>query len=231
MEPLKVFIGFDQVEAVAYHTLVQSIIEHASVPVSITPVKQSLLPMFTRERDVKQSNEFSFTRFLVPYLCNYKGTALFIDCDQMFRTDIKELFDLADSSKAVQVVKHEYTPATLTKFLGSIQYKYPKKNWSSVMLFNCNLCSILTPEYVNEASGLDLHQFRWVTHPEHIGELPVEWNHLVGEYKPNPDAKNVHFTVGGPYFDDYLDCEFASEWFAMYDKMTYCQQIDPAREA
>ena len=104
---IRIFIGFDQVEAVAYHTLVQSIIEHSSVPVSITPVKLSMLPMYNRERNTKQSNEFSFSRFLVPYLCDYEGWALFMDCDMMFRTDPKELFDLADESKAVMCVKHD----------------------------------------------------------------------------------------------------------------------------
>lgn len=229
---IRVMIGYDAVESVAYHTLVQSIMEHTSEPVSITPIKLSMLPMYTRERDPKQSNEFSFTRFLVPYLCNYEGHALFMDCDMLFRTDVSELWDLIDESKSVQVVKHDYTPKTQVKFLGAIQYQYPRKNWSSVMLFNCGHehCKRLTPDYVNKTTGLNLHRFHW-THEDYIGSLPVEWNHLVGEYHENPDAKIVHWTIGGPYFDDYMDVEFSDEWFDMAMKMEYCQQLDNRKEA
>lgn len=225
-EPLKVFIGFDQVEAIAYHTLCHSIISRASVPVSIIPIKRSMLrDMHNRPIDPKQSNEFSFIRFLVPYLSGYTGRALFMDCDMMLRTDIKNLFDLADMYSSVQVVKHDYTPHDSVKYLNSIQYQYPKKNWSSVMLFNCNnsSCRRLTPEYVNSASGLDLHQFKWCPE-DRVGELPKEWNHLVGEYPPNPDAKIVHWTVGGPYFEEYTHCEFAEEWFYERQMMQHCSQ-------
>ena len=187
---LKIFIGYDGVESVAYHTLVQSIMEYTTQPVSITPIKLSMLPMYNRERNAKQSNEFSFTRFLVPYLCGYEGHALFIDCDMMFTTDVSELWNLIDYSKTIQVVKHDYTPSTQVKYLGAIQYPYPRKNWSSVMMFNCRKCKVLTPEYVNTASPMELHRFQWTT-DEEIGALPREWNHLVGEY-PDADAKLIH---------------------------------------
>ena len=220
---MKIFIGYDEVETVAFHTLVQSIINHASEPVEIIPLKLTMLPMYTRERDPKQSNEFSFTRFLVPYLCGYKGKALFMDCDMIFRTDPKELFDLMDD-KAVMVVKHDYTPKTKTKFLGAVQYQYPRKNWSSVMLFNCGHddCARLTPEFVNTESAMTLHRFGWTNN---IGELPVEWNHLVGEYHENPKAKNAHFTVGGPWFDEYKGVEFSDEWFSVNNDMLACEQL------
>jgi len=223
---IRIFIGYDGVETVAYHTLVQSIIENCSVPVSITPVKQSLLPMYTRVRDPKQSNEFSFTRFLVPHLCDYEGPALFMDCDMLFRADPKELFDLFDPSKSVQVVKHNYTPKTQVKYLGTIQYPYPRKNWSSVMLFNCghDHCKRLSPDYINTAEGLALHRFHW-THEDCIGELPVEWNHLVGEYEENPDVKNVHWTLSGPWFNESRGVEFSDEWRAMNDRMRHCDQL------
>jgi lipopolysaccharide biosynthesis glycosyltransferase len=222
---IRIFIGFDQVESVAYHTLCHSILSQSSEPVSITPINlANFRGFFTRQRDPKQSNEFSFSRFLTPYLCNYEGNAIFMDCDMMLRTDIKELWDLADDKYAVQVVKHDYTPTGASKYLGTVQYQYPKKNWSSVMLFNNSRCKTLTPEYVNTASGLELHQFKWLESEDLIGELSTDWNHLVGEYKPNPDAKNVHWTIGGPYFVEYADVEFADEWRAMNANMTHCTQ-------
>lgn len=223
-----VFVGFDQVEAVAYHTLCHSILSRSSVPVNFVPIKRSMLKdIYKRETDPQQSNEFSFTRFLVPYLMGYKGYAIFIDCDQLFRADISELMAMCDFTKSVQVVKHEYTPSSKTKYLGNVQYDYPRKNWSSVMLFNCfhHHCKKLTPKYVNEASSKELHRFEW-TNDESIGELPVEWNHLVGEYAPNPGAKIVHFTVGGPYFHEYENCEFSDEWFIERSLMQNCEQID-----
>ena len=217
---MRIFIGYDSVESVAYHALVQSIINNSSIPVAITPLKQSMLPMYSRPRDPKQSNEFSFTRFLVPYLCNYEGHAIFMDLDMMFRADPAELWKLRDNTKSVQVVKHDYTPKTRTKYLGNIQYQYPRKNWSSVMLLNCARCTTLTLEYVNSAPALDLHRFSWTT-DEEIGELPPEWNHLVSEYQPNQEAKLVHWTCGGPWFPEYMNTEFAEEWFKCYSETNH----------
>jgi len=229
---MKIFIGYDSVETVAFHTLVQSIINHSSEPVEIIPLKLSMLPEYTRPRLPEQSNEFSFSRFLVPYLCNFEGKALFMDCDMMFRTDPKELFDLIDETQSVSVVKHDYTPKTQTKFLGAIQYKYPRKNWSSVMLFNCEHpdCKRLTPEYINSAEPLALHRFWW-TRDDHVGELKADWNHLVGEYQPNPNAKIVHWTLGGPYFLDYHDTEFSNEWIELEKQINQCEQLNKAEEA
>jgi len=227
---LKIFIGYDGVESVAYHTLVQSIMEYTTEPVSITPVKKSMLPMYVRSRHSKQSNEFSFTRFLVPYLCNYQGHALFMDCDMIFTTDVAELWKLIDTTKSVQVVKHDYTPKTQVKYLGAIQYPYPRKNWSSVMLFNCARCKKLTPKYINTAHPMDLHRLNW-TKDSLVGELSLNWNHLVGEYEPNPDAKIVHWTLGGPWFNETKDAEYADEWFSMRDKMEHCEQLSEAKEA
>ena len=226
-EIINIYIGFDQREAVAYHTLCQSILSRSSLPVSLIPIKRSMLKkIHNRALDEKQSNEFSFTRFLTPYLNGYSGFAIFMDCDMLLTTDIAELWALRDPLKAVQVVKHDYTPRNKTKYLGNTQHPYPKKNWSSVMLFNCGHhdCKRLTPEYVNKASGLELHQFKW-TQEDRIGDLPVEWNHLVSEYSPNPKAKNVHFTVGGPYFNEYEHCEYSDEWFSERSQMTHCSQI------
>lgn len=232
MKPLNIFIGFDQLEAVAYHTLCHSILSRASVPVSITPVKRSLVRDFhNRAIDPKQSNEFSFTRFLVPFMSNYEGVSLFMDCDMLVTTDIKELFDLYDSKYAVQVVKHEYTPKHQMKYLGTVQYPYPKKNWSSVMLFNNAKCKTLRPEYINVASGLDLHQFKWLMDDELIGSLPKEWNHLVIDMPPNPKAKIIHYTNGSPSFREYFNCEHAGAWFQERALMGFCAQREDKETA
>jgi len=224
---LRIFIGYDPVEAVAYHTLCHSILSRSTVPVSITPINRySLKDIHTRAIDPKQSNEFSFTRFLVPYLAGYEGPALFMDSDMMLRCDIKELFDQFDGRYAVQVVKHDYEPNDKIKYLGTTQYTYPRKNWSSVMLFNCGHPSnrTLRPHWVDTASGLELHRFTWLKDAE-IGELPVEWNWLVGEYvHSDQDVKNVHWTVGGPYFKEYEHVDFSEEWFAMKAQMVNCKQ-------
>ncbi|MTW22773.1 glycosyltransferase [Allochromatium palmeri] len=223
--PLKIMIGFDPIESVAIHALMHSLMAHASVPLAITPIDINHLGgIYTRPRNPKQSNAFSFTRFLTPWLSGYEGWSLFLDCDMLFRTDVAELFALADPDKAVMVVQHDYTPTTATKYLGTVQYAYPRKNWSSVMLFNNARCRVLTPDYVNTAPALDLHRFSWVD-DDRIGALGVQWNHLVGELPPNAEACIVHWTIGGPYFHEYADVEFSDEWRAMYQRVIHCAQL------
>ena len=217
---IRVFIGYDAVEAVAFSVLAHSINVRASQPVQIAPVMlDQLQGVYRRERNPLQSTEFSFSRFLVPWLCGFEGWAVFMDCDMLVREDIAELWKLRDERYAVQVVKHMHVPKEETKFLGAVQTKYEKKNWSSVMLMNCARCTALTPDYVNRASGLELHQFKWLEGDHLIGEIPHAWNHLVGYDPPRRDASLVHYTIGGPYFDAYRDCEYAKEWFAERDAM------------
>jgi lipopolysaccharide biosynthesis glycosyltransferase len=228
-EVIKVFIGYDPVETVAWHVMAHSIYTKSTKPVALIPVNlANLNGIFNRERDAKQSNEFSFTRFLVPYLSDYKGYALFFDCDMMLRTDIQEIFDAVrkEPGKAVYVVKHDYQPRDDIKYLNTVQYTYPRKNWSSVVLWNCEHPGNknVTPEFVNTASAMDLHRFTWLK-DEDIGELNVRWNWLVGEYdEPPVDVKNVHWTVGGPYFEEYKEADFSDEWFAERNKVVYCKQ-------
>jgi|TARA_R110000787_G_scaffold7499_2_gene25552 hypothetical protein len=225
---LKIFIGYDSNEIVAYHTAVQSIIEHTSHPVSITPLCiDHLKDIYKKERDPKQSTEFSMTRFLVPYLSGYEGQSMFMDCDVILRADphFMMLNEFANPGKAVYVVKHDYTPSSDRKFLDQVQWKYDKKNWSSVMYFNNELCKALTPSYVSEASGLDLHQFKWLEDESMIGDLPSEWNHLVGECKPNPDAKLVHYTKGTPCFSGYEKQEHSDLWHETMEKAMSAQQV------
>jgi lipopolysaccharide biosynthesis glycosyltransferase len=210
---IRVFIGHDPREAVASSVLAHSIHARSSQPVSITALMLSELKgIMTRERHPLQSTDFSFSRFLTPYLSDYSGWSVFMDCDMLVLDDIVNLYALCDERYSVMVVKHDHVPKESRKFLDQPQTPYQKKNWSSVMLFNNARCGALTPEYVNTASGLELHQFKWLASDDLIGELPARWNHLVGYNPPRQDASLVHFTLGGPYFNEYRDCEYAQEW-------------------
>ncbi|MBX3663234.1 MAG: glycosyltransferase [Burkholderiales bacterium] len=219
---INVFIGFDGREAVAFNVLAYSIHHRATQPVAITPVMLSQLHnIFKRERHPLQSTDFSFSRFLAPYLSDFKGWSIFMDCDMLMIEDIAKLWAFRDDRYAVMVVKHQHVPKEERKFLNEPQSKYEKKNWSSVMLFNNARCTALTPDYVNTATGLELHQFKWLDDDALIGELPSCWNHLVGYDARRADAALVHYTLGGPYFPEYADCEYAAEWFAERDAMLH----------
>jgi hypothetical protein len=221
---INIFIGYDSKEKIAYHVLSESILRNSTKPVSITPIYlPNIKDDFLRERNNLSSTEFSFSRFIIPHLMNYQGWALFMDCDMLMKADVEELWRLRDDKYAVQVSKHDYIPRTETKFLGHIQTAYPKKNWSSFMLMNCKKCTRLTPDYVNKASGLELHQFKWLENEELIGSLPLEWNWLVGEYPYKEEVKNIHYTEGGPYFENYSDCDYSSDWYNVYNNMVKIQ--------
>lgn len=214
---INIFIGYDSKEKAAFSTLTYSILKNSTKPVAITPIAlNNIKDDFVRERNSLSSTEFSFSRFIIPHLMNYQGWAVFMDCDMLMRTDINELWRQRDDKYAVQVVKHNYVPKHNKKFLGQTQTAYNKKNWSSVMLMNCKKCTQLTPDYVNKASGLELHQFKWLESDELIGSIDKKWNWLVGEYEYNPEAKNIHFTEGGPWFKDYENVDYAKEWFEYY---------------
>lgn len=216
---IKIFIGYDPKEDIAYQALVKSIEDKTTIPFQIFPLNIRDLPMFDRY-DERQSNEFSFTRFLVPYLSDFDGIAIYMDCDMMLREDLSEVLkDL--EYKAVHVVKHDYTSKFDTKFLGAKQYNYPRKNWSSFVIWNCSHPSnkILIPEFINTVDAKVLHRFLFVNDKD-IGDLDVKWNWLVGEYdNPPADVKNVHWTIGGPWFNDFKDSDFAQEWFELYRRI------------
>ena len=215
---IRVFIGYDDNEKVAFSVLSHSLLKHSTQPIAITPIRlQNIKDVFVRERLKIQSTEFAFSRFLVPYLSEYKGWSLFLDSDMMFRDDIKNLWDMIDKDKSIMCCKHDYVPKQNVKFRGAKNEPFPKKNWSSFMLMNNHRCKMLSKEYVETATGLELHQFKW-THEENIGELPLEWNWLVSEYDYNKNAKNVHWTLGGPYFKDYAKSDYADEWCRLYNE-------------
>lgn len=224
VDPLKIFIGYDDHEVAAFYTLADSIVRHAAKPVAIIPLYKPALEkarLYSRPRQPNESTDFSFTRFLVPYLCNYGHYAVFLDCDMLVQGDIHELVQIAKADsgmRAVWVVKHDYTPKTTTKFLGQPQSVYPRKNWSSVMVFRNKFCSMLTPTYVNTAPAEELQQFRWLK-DEEIGDLPKTWGWLVGEYEANPSAKLLHWTIGGPWFREYQFTDQAAVWFQAHARL------------
>lgn len=220
---IKIFIGFDHKEIVAYNVLQHSINVRATSPISITPINiNHIKNIFTREKNNLQSTEFSFSRFLVPYLCNYEGWAIFMDCDMMVIDDIKNLWDLRDDKYAVMCVKHEHKPKEDIKFLNQVQTQYEKKNWSSVMLLNCAKCKSLTLDYVNNASGLELHRFKWLQSEELIGEISQKWNHLVdyNDKREISEISNLHWTEGGPYFKNYKNCGYNEIWLNEFKNST-----------
>jgi hypothetical protein len=218
--PLRVFIGYDSREPIAYHVLAHSILRRASEPVAIVPLALHSLRRFTRPRGPTETTEFSLSRFMVPFLCNFEGLAVFMDCDMLAQVDLNELWlpILADPGKAVWCVQHDYVPRQAVKMDGQPQTRYPRKNWSSFMVFDCAQCTALTPEYVNTATGAQLHRLAWTTDAQ-IGALPLDWNWLVGEYAANPDARILHYTNGGPWFPGCEACDQADRWLAARDAM------------
>lgn len=216
VRPLKIYIGYDSREDIAWQVCRASILRHASGTVEIYPLKQATLRelgLYTRGPD-DAATEFSLTRFLSPYLAAHDGWTVFVDCDFLFTSDITAALSLADRSKAVYVVKHYYTPKSAVKMDGRPQTAYPRKNWSSFMLFNGAHQSVgaLTPEVVNRAAPSFLHRFAWVG-DELIGELPRTWNFLEGEYtKPAHTPVAIHYTNGGPWFPNKRGVDYADLW-------------------
>ena len=216
LETVKMVVGFDQRESIAYHTFVQSVIDKATIPVSFMPLAINSLKGY-EETHADKSNDFVYSRFLTPHLNNFRGWAIFVDGDMICQTDIKELWSMRDSSKALQVVKHDYKTRSQKKYLGNINENYPKKNWSSLILWNCEhpKHQVLTPEFIASQTGKYLHRFSWLDENE-IGEIPKEWNWLAIEYPENYEAKLIHYTLGTPCFEDYKQTEMADIWFKTY---------------
>jgi hypothetical protein len=228
-EPFRVFIGWDRREPEAYDVAKYSLEKRASIPVAIVPIKVDELRaqgLYRREKDPLAATEFTYSRFLTPALAGFRGWALFCDCDFLWLADIAELAAYREDAKAVYCVQHDYRPTEKTKMDGAVQTVYPRKNWSSLMLFNCAHPTVrgLTPEIVNRESGAYLHRMQWV-HDEMIGALPVEWNWLEGwnERPAVGTPKAVHFTRGGPWFEQWRHVEYGDLWRAEHDELLRVQ--------
>jgi lipopolysaccharide biosynthesis glycosyltransferase len=212
---IKLYVGYDPREAAVYHTFCQSVIENTSTPVSFIPLHKDMLNNFDGQQD--GTNAFIYSRYLIPYLEGWDGWAIFCDGDMHANADMAELWALRDKSKAVQVVKHDYQTKHARKYIGTPiendNIDYPRKNWSSVTLWNCAhpRHKYLIPENVANVGGKYLHRFEWLN-DEDIGELPIEWNWLEGEYNPNPSAKLVHQTLGSPGFTQYAETPSSRDW-------------------
>ena len=215
---IKLVVGFDQRDSVAYHVFCQSVIDRTSLPVSFLPLSQALRSFYAETHD-DGSNNFIYTRFLTPYLMGYQGWALFADGDMVLLDDLAELWALRDPTKAVQVVKHDYQTVASKKYLGNKNENYPRKNWSSVVLWNCGHPAhrLLTPGFVQTQPGSYLHRFSWLK-DEEIGEIPKIWNWLAIEYPENPQAALVHYTLGTPCFKDFRDTSMAEHWFGAHQR-------------
>jgi hypothetical protein len=210
---IPLYVGFDQREAIAFHVFVQSVVEHSSVPVQFIPLHGPMLRHFDGQRD--GTNAFIFSRYLIPSLQGFRGWAIFADGDMLCRTDIAELWRLRDERYAVQVVQHDYQTSHPRKYLGTPlendNVDYPRKNWSSLVLWNCAHPSnrILSREFVEDAGGIFLHRFQWLRDDE-IGSLPLTWNWLVREY-PDAEPQLAHYTLGVPGFAEYRNDD-GGEW-------------------
>lgn len=217
-DPFRIFVGWDRREPIAYDVAKHSLERHASIPVEVTPIKIDELreqKLYWRTQDPLATTDFTYSRFLTPALAGYKGWALFCDCDFLFLGDIKGLVEYTKTPKAVYCVQHDYTPKDTVKMDGKPQSVYPRKNWSSLMLFNCDHPSVktLTPEVVNTQTGAYLHRMQWAK-DEDIGSLPVTWNWLEGwNEKPAQGTPNVvHFTRGGPWFPEWQNVDYGDLW-------------------
>lgn len=213
---VKFYVGYDSTCPQASKVCYDSINKWVD---DVQLLKLDELSVYKRARDPNQATEFSFTRFLVPYLNNYKGWAVFCDGDFLWINDPSALSQYCDSQYAVLCVKHDISPEHLTdvKMDGKKQLWYPRKNWSSLMLFNCEhpLTKHLTPDAVNTFSAGYLHQMEWAETA--IGELPTKFNHLVGYYPPSDDICALHYTDGIPLYTGYENCEYSDVWLEYYN--------------
>ena len=214
----KIYIGYDSRHPIASKVCEYSLRKH-SKDLDIELLKLSDLEQLYWREYKDQSTEFTYTRFLVPYLQDYNGWALFCDNDFLFLKDVTKIFKYADDKYAVMCCQHDYTPRAITKMLGKKQIPYKRKNWSSLMLINCGHPSVkkLDLSTVSEQSGKYLHQFEWLK-PHEIGSIPRHWNWLVNWYKETDEDKPsaLHFTEGGPWI---VDSEYKDLWLKYKKQM------------
>lgn len=217
---IRLFVGKDPLETVGYHVFVESVLSRTD------PNKISITALTGERGDA--SNSFSKARFTVPQLCGFSGWVLFADgSDMLCLADIRELWDLREPQYDVMVVKHEYQTRHPVKYLGQRNENYERKNWSSVMLINCGNAVWRRPRYSDLLRGHPglLHRFAFLE-DERIGELPAEWNYLVGENEPRTDPYSVklaHFTIGLPCWQRYKSWEYSPEWHNELRKVNHFQ--------
>ncbi|MHA6718613.1 hypothetical protein ACX40Y_04090 [Sphingomonas sp. RS6] len=233
-KPLKIFVGYDSREDIAWQVCRHSIVRHAAQDVACIPLRQPVLRelgLYTRPFDRSSSTEFSLTRFLTPFLAAQdEGWVVFCDCDFLFTADVGQVLAGLDPAKALYCVQHDYTPAFAVKMDNQQQTVYPRKNWSSFMVFNCGHPDVraLTPDVVNEAAPAHLHRFGWIANDDAIGALDLDWNFLAGEYPKMPTTPRViHYTNGGPWFDEWQDVDYGDLWIK--ERMLY-EASDAARD-
>lgn len=222
-----VYIGYDSREKIASDVCEYSLKHTTEEPIDIKLLKLNELKkegIYTRGTDTLGSTEFTFSRFLIPYLQDYKGWALFCDCDFLWLEDVDKLLAQRDDKYAVMCVHHDYTPKEGVKMDGKQQSLYPRKNWSSMVLYNCGHPSNekLSVDLVNNPNydGAYFHRFAWLK-DEEVGALSNEWNWLVGWYKEPEDGKPkaIHYTEGGPWFKNYRNCEYGNVWKEYLNQM------------
>lgn len=223
-----IYIGLDEPHPQAYEVCKQSILERCERHnVTISPVNYNTVKAYKRTKDKFESTQFAFARFFVPHQCDFKGRSVFVDGDFLFLDSIDDLLDLYDDQYAVSCCKHEYDPEPGVKMDGKIQSVYPKKNWSSLMLINNEHEDVkkLTPTKLNVETGKYLHRFEWVE--GEIGSIPVEWNWLVGTYQETKEfkPKALHYTDGGPWLQEYQDCDYSNVWHKHFYKYEREQNI------
>lgn len=211
---LRIFIGWDSRFPEPADVLRFSLLKHASIPLDIHYLKLHELHL-ARQPDPLASTEFTYSRFLVPHLCGFRGTALFLDNDMLCLGDVKEIADLPMQMFALRVVKHDYQPTNTVKMYGCPQTSYPRKNWSSMMLMNCARLTLWTKQVVEVQTGAYLHRFQDVP-DEQIGDLPTTWNVLD---TMDERTKLIHYTNGGPWFEQYRDHPHADVWFRYRQEM------------
>jgi len=204
----RVWIGYDPSQHVSFEVLKFSLEEHATEPIDVKAIDAEKLPDFKRPGDPLASTPFTYTRFLVPYLMDYEGIALFMDSDMLALGDVSELFHLPMDELALRVRKHEYNPTETVKMGGKTQTQYPRKNWSSLMLMNCSELEVWSKEAVENESGAWLHRFEPIP-DEKVGDISEEWNVL--DHMTGP-TKLLHYTSGGPWLPGCEDADHADLW-------------------
>lgn len=225
---VKVFVGYDSTQREAFDVFCHSLEEHCSINFELFGLVMEEFKAYTdwwRDADPLQSTEFTYLRFAVPWLCNYEGRALFMDCDMLAMGDLAEILKLPMDDYALRVVKHDHQPTSQVKMGNKVQTSYPRKNWSSMMLMDCSKLTLWSFEACNEWSGKQLHRFEGIP-DEQVGELPDGWN-VLDRYDEN--TKLVHYTEGGPWLPGFAHHQYGDVWFEAREKMRSkaSPQLDP----